>query len=610
MSKETVNKTLNIGDMTCVSCANKIEQTLKEIEGVITIKVSYTTGKATITFDPEIINLSKIEKIIEELDYRVISGTKMSKPKRNTTNIIGIAILILSMYMLLKNTGVLNVFNVFPQAKAGMDYGMLFVVGLLTSIHCVAMCGGVNLSQCLITTENTESKSNSSSIKPSFFYNLGRVISYTFIGAIIGSLGQVVSFSGAARGIVQLIAGVFMVIMGLNILNMFPGLRKFNPRMPKVFAKKITKEKRKSTSPFYIGLLNGLMPCGPLQAMQLYALSTGDPIKGALSMLLFSLGTVPLMFGLGALSSILSKKFTSKMMTVSAVTVILMGIFMFNNGMSLSGLSLPFMSANDENAKTTQVEDGLQTVTTNLSSGGYEPITVQVGIPVKWVVNAKDGTINGCNNKIIVDEYDIQKELEVGENVIEFTPMETGTYTYSCWMGMINSEITVIDDDEKNTSQKKSSDVDKSKKEKDTLDSKYTIPTDEVVISKVGEYVQTVSTTMDTERFTPSIIIVQAGYSTELTVTTENNDVGTSKLLISLFNTVYDLTSKDNVVSFYPTEDFTISTNDYSKFAYIKVVDDINNVDIEAIKQEVNNYKPTTWDYSNAVNASNAPSCH
>jgi sulfite exporter TauE/SafE len=67
--------------------------------------------------------------------------------------------------------------------------------------------------------------------------------------------------------------------------------QKAQPRIPRVFAEKIDK-KKDGKGPLYVGLLNGLMPCGPLQAMQLYALSTGDPVKGALSMLVFSLGTV------------------------------------------------------------------------------------------------------------------------------------------------------------------------------------------------------------------------------------------------------------------------------------------------------------------------------
>jgi len=244
------------------------------------------------------------------------------------------------------------------------------------------------------------------------------------------------------------VAGIFMVITRLYMLNIFPWLRKLNPRMPKIFANKINEQKASnSNSPLYVGLLNGLMPCGPLQAMQLYALSTGDPVKGALSMLLFSLGTVPLMFGLGALSSVLTKKFRSKMMNASAVLVVILGVFMFSNGMTLSGYALPSSTNNNiSGSEVADIVDGVQLVTTTLSSGGYEPITVQTGIPVQWNIQAEPGTINGCNNRIIIPEYNIEKELVPGDNIIEFTPTESGAIPYSCWMGMIRSQISVYDD--------------------------------------------------------------------------------------------------------------------------------------------------------------------
>lgn len=448
MSKNIITKTLLIDGMTCVSCENRIERKLGSIMGVENIKVSYRDGTAVITFDANVITQAKIEKIIESLDYRVIKAGKSAKKNVKTTQIIGIGIVIFSLYMLLNSFGVLNMFNVFPEAKEGMGYGMLFVIGLLTSIHCVAMCGGINLSQCISHTTIGHSKGGKlANLRPSLLYNLGRVIAYTIVGGIVGSFGKVVSFPGPAKGFVQLAAGIFMVIMGLNMLDIFPWFRKLNPRMPKIFSHKINREKAKSGSPFYVGLLNGLMPCGPLQAMQLYALSTGDPVKGALSMLLFSLGTVPLMFGLGTLSSFLNKKFMGRMMTASAVLVIVLGVFMFSNGMNLSNMRLPSLTSSPQAVNTVKIENGVQIVTTKLSSGSYEPITVQAGIPVKWTIRAESGTVNGCNNRIIIPEYNnLEKKLAVGDNIIEFTPTKTGVFSYSCWMGMIWSNITVVDD--------------------------------------------------------------------------------------------------------------------------------------------------------------------
>ncbi len=454
MSQNIITKTIFIDGMTCTNCENRIENILKKTSGIVSAKVSYSSSVAKVTFDADIIHLETIEKIIVDLDYKIKKTVSNAKnpvigKKTDIKQILGIGVIVLAVFMIGKLFGVFNIFNNFPKAKQGVGYSMLFLIGLLTSIHCVAMCGGINLSQC-VSKQCIQSKSKLANLRPSILYNLGRVISYTVVGGIVGGIGSVVSFSGTARGIVAIIAGIFMVIMGLNMLNFFPWLRKFNIRMPKILYKKINEEKSKnSKSPLYVGLLNGLMPCGPLQAMQLYALSSGSPLKGALSMLLFSLGTVPLMFGIGTLSSFLSKKFTSKMMQVSSVLVIILGIFMFQNGISVSGLSFPSMigdfNKSSSNNTASIGADGVQTVTTTLKSGEYEPITVQSGIPVKWTIKAEDGTINGCNNSIIIPEYNITKDLEEGDNVIEFTPSKTGTIPYSCWMGMIRSKITVVD---------------------------------------------------------------------------------------------------------------------------------------------------------------------
>ncbi len=434
---------LKIEGMSCTNCESKIENTLLKTNGIKEVNVSYANEIAKITYDADSISLEKIIAIIERLGYEIINDYKKTKGNSVNTNMLGTVIIIFALYIIAKHSGLLNLFNMFPEAEAGMGYGMLFLIGLLTSVHCIAMCGGINISQCIPQNAEKSVSNELVTLKPSVLYNLGRVISYTVVGALVGALGSVISFSGNAKGIVQIVASLFMIIMGLNMLNVAPWLRKLNPRMPKIFSKKINNRKDNNV-PLYVGLLNGLMPCGPLQAMQLYALSTGDPIKGALSMFVFSMGTVPLMFGLGALSTILSQKFTKKAMSIGAVLVIILGFSMFNSGLSLTGFASS-VSPSDNKINQAIIEDGIQVINTSLSSGRYEAISVKAGIPVKWTITAEKGTINGCNNRIFIPEYGIEKKFQLGDNLIEFTPTETGTFAYSCWMGMIRSTITVED---------------------------------------------------------------------------------------------------------------------------------------------------------------------
>jgi len=449
MESELKTKMLRISGMTCVSCQNKIERKLQNTHGIPFAQVTYSTEIAVVTYDADIITMSEIEAIIEGLDYRVLTDHQSAPTNRKA---VGTLIIIVAIFMLLKQLGLTNVFNIFPTAEVGTSYWMLFVIGLLTSVHCVAMCGGINLSQC-ISQSDLDNNNKLAALRPSFLYNLGRVIAYTFVGGIVGALGSLLTLTGAFRGIIQLVAGVFMVIMGINMLGVFPWMRKLMPRMPRIYAQKIYSKKSKFKSPLVVGLLNGLMPCGPLQAMQIYALSTGSAVNGGFSMFLFSLGTVPLMFGLGALSSILTKKFTSKIMTVGATLVVVLGLSMFSNGWSLSGFSihlLPSSAVSDTsqlNASDLVIKDGYQIVNSTLASGRYPAITVQAGTPVKWTIDAPQGSINGCNNRMTIPEYNIEYKFKTGTNTIEFTPTKTGKFSYSCWMGMIASSITVVEED-------------------------------------------------------------------------------------------------------------------------------------------------------------------
>jgi sulfite exporter TauE/SafE/copper chaperone CopZ len=635
MSSTKITKTILIDNMTCVNCENIIEQELSVLPGIESVKASYSAGTATVTYDAEIINPEKLVEILSKLDYhvknenneKIQSNVKTQKTvktvntttkKIDYTNVIAGVIIIFALYTLANRFGLLNIFNAFPVAKEGMGYGMLFLIGILTSVHCVAMCGGICLSQCVPKKEdNSIRQSKFSAIRPSLLYNLGRVISYTIIGAIVGAIGSVVSFSGPMKGIVQILAGVFMVIMGLNMLNIFPWLRRFNPRMPKIFAKKIYAQKR-SNSPLYIGILNGLMPCGPLQAMQLYALSTGSPIKGAIAMFLFSVGTVPLMFIFGALSSAISKKFTGKMMTASAVLVVVLGVFMFNNGVGLSGFVMPTLSSVTSTVKASNiatVENGVQVVTTSLASGQYEPITVQKGIPVKWIIQAEDGDINGCNNSIVVPKYDLKKDLAVGDNVIEFTPTESGVVPFSCWMGMIRSKITVVDDLKKVDSTVDSSVVadDSTGTSSGLLDYNnlldVQIPTDKLAIAEIAEETQTVTITFDKNGFSPAVVVVQRGLQTIWNINGSNLDVNNSNLIFPYYNAQLQAVEGENPINFYPDQDFDFFTADNSYYGYVKVVDDINNIDEEAIKTEVSEYKPSAQN-SSLDDGSGLPSCH
>lgn len=451
MIHDLISKVIQVSGMTCNSCEEKIQNKLLGIRGMKEAKASFIDSEIIITYDEKWIKLDRITNTIEELGYNVIKvidandNTSINDNKMNIPKIIGIGAIFFAIYLMIKNT---VGFNFIPKIDQNMSYGILFVVGLLTSLHCIAMCGGINLSQC-VASKLSDDNSRLAKLRPSFLYNLGRIISYTLIGGIIGVIGQGISFSGSSKGAIAIITGVVMMIMGLNMLNIFPWLRKFNLRIPKILADKIHKVSGKG--PFYIGLFNGLMPCGPLQTMQLYALGTGSFIGGATSMFIFSLGTVPLMFGFGAISTFLSRKFTQNMLKVSASLVIILGIIMISRGLNLSGYDIALASPVSASGSIANVKGDVQIVTTNLESGRYIPIVVQKGIPVRWTIIAKESDLNGCNNPMTIPKYNKEVKLVPGENIIEFIPEEEENIKYTCWMGMISSTIKVVPDISKAT---------------------------------------------------------------------------------------------------------------------------------------------------------------
>ena len=470
-----------------MNCQNKIEKKLMQTEGMIKVKVDYKSGQADIIYDQEKISFEDIVGIIEYMDYEVLR-----KPKVDIVRMICLFVIIISIYTILQTMGFLNLLAPSQLADRKMGYGMLFVIGLLTSLHCIAMCGGISLSQCMVFKEQ-DKNIHLKMWYPSFAYNLGRVLSYTLIGFVLGMVGYLigsdveVGVSYYLQGIVKIIAGVLMIMMGMNMLNIFPWLRRFSFHLPQF----LVKHKGKAKRPLIVGMLNGFMPCGPLQSMWIVALSSGSPITGALSMFMFSLGTVPLMLSFGAGISLLTKKMTNQVMTIGALLVVVLGLSMLSQGGAISGLfssnwllimiivfgivgvilSVPFenkviknimivsslimiacssvlwksheRSISSTNYTKAQIVDNVQIVNSVLSSGTFPNISVQSGIPVQWEIYASQDSINGCNYKIMIHDYDIEYTFHSGKNVIEFIPQQTGEIQYSCWMGMIRGNILI-----------------------------------------------------------------------------------------------------------------------------------------------------------------------
>ena len=239
--------------MVCASCENHIEKSIKKLSGVKSVKASYKTGLVKIEFDSSLCNKKNIISAINQAGYNV--DKNYGNNKSELIPIISMIIIGSIIVILSNNSGS---FDISSSLSSKVSYMMLFIIGIFSSLHCIGMCGGIMLSQSI----SIEKGSKFEKLKPSLLYNSGRLISYTILGGIVGGLGSIFSLSTTVQGFISILAGIFMVIMALNIYG-FKALRKFSFKLP-WFNCSISKKKK---TPFIVGLINGFMPCGPLQAM-------------------------------------------------------------------------------------------------------------------------------------------------------------------------------------------------------------------------------------------------------------------------------------------------------------------------------------------------------
>ncbi len=170
---------IKVKGMFCTGCETRIKNALLSLNGILDVTASYNNGEVKVSYDKNLISPKDIEDKITNLDYEIV---KENEPKENNITILCVLVILIALYIIFNHFGWLKVFNIFPTIESTMSYGMIFVVGILTSVHCIAMCGGINLSQSIVSNGNGTKITVSN-----LAYNLGRVISYTIVGGIVRS---------------------------------------------------------------------------------------------------------------------------------------------------------------------------------------------------------------------------------------------------------------------------------------------------------------------------------------------------------------------------------------------------------------------------------------
>ncbi len=306
---------IRIRGMICRSCTNEVSGMLVRTKGVVNAAVSYRKALALVSYDPALVTPDDLEKRIKSLGYD--TGARSRAERLLDLGCAGLTFLL--VWLLLRWGGV------SPEIS-GASFGTLFLVGLSTSPHCLGMCGGILLSAC----HGREGRK--AQLGAALGYNGGRMISYTALGAVSGALGTVLTYTLSMKSMLFTMLGLAVALLGLNMWGLLPAL----PSLPDETGTvcRLPGKLRRHT-PLLVGLLTGLMPCGALYAAWLCAMSGGSAGNGALLMLAFALGTVPLMLLFASLGALLPHGWKKYLRKFGAVLVTSMGLKMLIGGLLL-----------------------------------------------------------------------------------------------------------------------------------------------------------------------------------------------------------------------------------------------------------------------------------
>ncbi len=391
---------------------------------------------------------------------------------RSSTKLLLTALLVmfaLILYFLVKLAVLDGVISI-PQAGGYSNLWVIFLTGLTVGgLTCLAVQGGLLAS--VIAAREEEELEQGVNRKSTFFPTLAflstKLVAYIILGFILGAFGGAIGISQNTQVIMQFAAGLYMVAVALNLLNVHPIFR-YAVIQPPRFLTRVVRNQSKSKelfAPAFLGAMTVFIPCGTTLAMIALAVSSANPFLGAAIMGVFVLGTMPLFFGVGWLTSILGDNFRGRFLKIAALAVLYLGVSSVNGSLVAAGSPLTLQSfwqaipieinlSGSEGGTSTTAQAGAPNIKTvggvqvadiTVFPNGYSPSSVQVkaGTPVRLNLTPSGGL--GCTAAFRIPKLGITKTLAQGQTTpVEFTPQSPGRYTWTCAMGMFSGVLEVI----------------------------------------------------------------------------------------------------------------------------------------------------------------------
>jgi len=334
--------TFHVNGMHCNACVVLTENELEKVSGVSGVKVSLKNLNVVVTGDfgdkePEQIAL-KLSEVLKPHGYTLSLEKQNHLVKWSDFRVAApIAVAFIAFFIILQKLGIVNLIT-----ASDVSYGTAFVIGLIASVStCMAVVGGLVLS----ISANFAKESNN--IKPQILFHLGRLVSFFILGGAIGVLGSAFQLGTVSTFILSLIVAIVLLILGINLLDVFPWAKKLQPTIPNFIGKYAhgLKNVNHTLTPLLVGVATFFLPCGFTQSMQIYTLTTGSFLTGSLIMFAFALGTLPVLLLLSFSSLGIHKKEQSGIFFKTAgLIVIFFGVFNLINALVAIGIISPIFN--------------------------------------------------------------------------------------------------------------------------------------------------------------------------------------------------------------------------------------------------------------------------
>lgn len=441
--------TIPIEGMHCRACEITVGQHLEKVQRVTHASVSLKKKTATI----EAISMpsqTELLKAVRAAGYD-IGDSKQPWFSHNPTDYkdLCVGILIIGVLALLYNVlGVNKIITTGSIASGGI--GVALLTGLAAGLStCMALVGGLVLSLSARHAKKHPGATVLQKFRPHLFFNLSRIISFFIFGGLIGILGASIQLQGAPLGVLMIIVGIVMFSLGLQLTSIMPRVSAGSLTLPPSVAKflglkKHTDKEYNHQSAVALGAISFFLPCGFTQVMQLYAMSTGNFMTGAIVMSVFAIGTAPGLLGVGSLTSFIKGKSSGRFFKVAGVAVMVMALLNINSGYTLTGFQMPTFFQSD----TTSQDVTGQTLETTYTLGKDiipAHFTIKSRTSYKLVVDSQDDG-QGCMSTIMIPGlFEKPLLLEKGKKqILSFETKGPGTYKITCAMGIQRGSLTVI----------------------------------------------------------------------------------------------------------------------------------------------------------------------